>query len=277
MIQMIKVIKNPAIISLVILIVLIGGFGLKKVLSTPRGDNGSYFGKGNSFCINNICIDKAEEKYWVDNGRIRVPASEGMVKPFLTKLGELGLGELASGNKDKFASMGFSESDKTTVEMNGKKLIVGGLTERYDGTFVRPEGVDLVYRIEVILDKSNLNNFEYWQKRDITNLPVLQVTKVTVKSEKSERQWEKDKDGKWEDDKLVATAANLRAVDILGEAKPLGPQIELEIKTEGETVKFWVGKDESNKKNPIYWATSDNSFYYKISSDDFVRLTSKLK
>ncbi len=69
--------------------------------------------------------------------------------------------ETVSKNPDKFQSLGFL-NEKVILKINGKELEIGNISSDYLGTLVKIPGKEIIYKIDVIIDKNNINNSEYW-------------------------------------------------------------------------------------------------------------------
>jgi len=121
-------------------------FGVFKKTSGP------YFGKLiNKFCVNDKC-------YQADDKNLNAE----MIKATLEKWQIMKLTDVISTNKNKFAEMGITETDKIILEINGKKLEIGAVSLDYTGTMVRIPNDNKIYKLNVIIDRNHINDPKYW-------------------------------------------------------------------------------------------------------------------
>ena len=113
-----------------------------------------YFGKViNEFCVNSFCYKKDDKKL-----------NKEIIEATLKKWQTIEILDLISTNKEKFSSLGFGDN-KVILKINGKSLEIGQITADYTGTLVKKENEDKIYSINVIMDKNNISNPEYWLDR----------------------------------------------------------------------------------------------------------------
>lgn len=124
---------------------------------------GSYFGgEIGEFCVNENCYKKDDQNLYQE-----------IIQATMEKWKNIKLVDMISTNKNKFQEMGFVEP-KIILKINGKSLEIGAISSDYTGTFVKRENEDKIYKINVIMDKNNIANPQYWAKREI---PVVDSKK----------------------------------------------------------------------------------------------------
>ena len=115
-----------------------------------------YFEKAEKYCFNQTCLEQIEGKWWVDDGKTKIPADEKLAEEYQNKIEGINLEEVAVTNKENFGPLGIGDGEEVWLSVNGKKLEIGKITSSYDGTWVRPEGEEVVYRPEVVIDNGQL-------------------------------------------------------------------------------------------------------------------------
>jgi hypothetical protein len=270
--------NKPIILNLGFLLLLIGILTIlffKPWIREPKIKN--YFGDNIlGFCVNDICLGQTNNGGWqVVRGDLKAPASADLVTSLLTKLKDIKLDEEISQNKDKFADLDIGVS-QVVLEVNGKKLEIGGHNSNYDGTYVRESDKNKVYNSGIILTKTNLGDINYWINKTITNLPILQIKNITINSDNKSKEY-LPKDNKWQDQKMVEKVANLTAVKFLNNFSPVEQKkVMIDVQTENDRTRIVLGKNPLDKKTQIYWASTDEFNYYEITHDDFSLLTGKI-
>jgi len=147
-------VKFQFLLSIVLLFIVVA-YMITKFWNPFETEKEPYFGKViNEFCVNSFCYKKGDDKLNIN-----------VIEPTLEKWQTIQLLSLISTNKDKFNSLGFTDN-KVVLKINGKSLEIGQITSDYTGTLVKKENEDKVYSINVIMDKNNISNPEYWAKKN---------------------------------------------------------------------------------------------------------------
>lgn len=145
--------KLNSYLSVFILLVVLGGVLLKFGVFDKK--EGLYFGAEiNEFCVNENCYKKDDQNLYQE-----------IIQATIEKWKTIKLIDIISTNKDKFQEMGFVEP-KVILKINGKNLEIGAISSDYTGTFVKRENEDKIYKINVIMDKNNIANPQYWAKKN---------------------------------------------------------------------------------------------------------------
>lgn len=235
------------------------------------GERKFFEDKITKFCINKICINQENGKWLVETGQIKIPANQEIVDIYQKRLAEIELSEIISNNESRFAELGIGGTNLVIIEIGNKKLEVGNITYTTSGSYVREPGAKVAYRIPIILEGGNLASLGYWQNKKVTNLPIYQIKKIVIDNGKKSKVTEA-KDGKWENQKLVDKVAYLLAVKFLPDFKEQGKRMSITITTEGGETKLTLGRMKDGKRW-LYWATTDNNWYYEIAGTDYFELT----
>jgi len=271
-------INKSVFLSFLFLLLIVIVLVLKMNLWSEDGSNVTYFsGEINRFCINLLCMEKRENDWFVVGGEGVIPANNEVVDSFVKHLPEISLVETVSDNPDKFGDLGIGGEEAIILDIGGKRLEIGDNTRNYDGTFVRVENGRAVFRIGVLLTKARLSDINYWVKRTITNLSQQQVKKIMIvfRGKTYERL---PTEGKWSDEKFIERISDLKSLKYLTDFQVdnLNSVYEFLIDyDEDKLVKIKIGKRDGKEK--LYWATTDDKFYFEISEDDFNLLTAGLK
>lgn len=139
----------------IILLLIIGSYTTIKVWNPFKKTIEPYFGTDiKEFCVNTFCYKKDDEKL-----------NKEIIEATLKKWGTIQILDLISTNKEKFNSLGFTDN-KVILKINEKSLEIGEITADYTGTLVKREDEDKIYSINVIIDKNNISNPEYWAKKN---------------------------------------------------------------------------------------------------------------
>lgn len=235
----------------------------------------AYFGtKIESFCFNQECLTKKGDNWRLNKGEKEEPADNDLAESMLKKIQELAVEEIVAENSQKFAGLGFEENNKVWLEAGGKKLLLGKITDNYNGTYVQKEGEGAVYFSGSVINRSEVTTREYWRRKWVTNLPVYQTTEVRVRMGGKERVLT-PKENKWPEEALVNSAVYLKAKDFWGTKEPGKATVEIDLKAEdGKMITLKAGTAGWGK-TAKYWATADGQNYFEIEVDDFRRLTAK--
>lgn len=239
-------------IGVLILVGLIFGSKWK-----PTKKNEPFFGQINGFCVNDVCLKRELEKWWMTEGDKKVPADNEKTDQMIKQLGEIKLDTVVSKNKEREKEMGFDDFDKVVVKAVGKSLEVGTIGSDYESTLVRKAGEVTVYAVNAVWNRNSLKDANYWKNSRVTNLASYQLKTIT-----------KIRDGKETTldlkNSLVDKILHLNAVDYLA-GKPIdAPIVTYKVVTETDSVALIVGKQ---------WATTDENIYYTIAKSDFDLLT----
>jgi hypothetical protein len=269
--------KNGIVISLIVLLVVSIGLGweIKKPEIISKKIQNYFSGEIDKFCINNICVQKNGSDWMATNGKTTAPANKEITETYVKRFGEIKLENIASINQSNFAGLGIGVN-QVILEINGKKIEIGNINAYYDGTYIRePEG-KTVFEVNTVFEKEHLNSFDQWVNRTLTNLATLQTSKITMSKNGKTKEF-MPKNGQWDDSSWMDRAVHLTAINYLSGFTP-GNEIKtsLEIETDKQKVNLTLGKSIVDKKNAIYWATTDEKYYYSISTDDYNLLTGKI-
>jgi hypothetical protein len=146
--------KFQILLSIILLLIIIS-YAVIKVWNPFEEKVEPYFGgEIKEFCVNTFCYKKDDEKL-----------NKEIIEATLTRWQRIQILNLISSNKDKFDSLGFTDN-KVILTINGKSLEIGQITADYTGTLVKKENEDKVYSINVIIDKNNISNPEYWANKN---------------------------------------------------------------------------------------------------------------
>lgn len=266
------------LISLAILI--LSGIGLGWEIAKPRvgvRKNNNFFGDQiDKFCINNeACLQKNGEEWLLTAGKIVAPANSESINGYVKKIENIQFGDVISTNQDNFANLGIGMS-RVVISANGKSLEIGKINSNYDGTYVREENGKTVYNIEVVLEKSSLGNSGGWINKTITNLALLQTKKITISKNGKVREFT-PQNGIWDDPKWMGKVDSLTAVNYLQSFFPGNEtRTVIAVETENNKLTLTLGESIQIKKGALFWATTDQKYYYSISADDYHLLTGKI-
>jgi hypothetical protein len=262
-----KIIKNSWLISFAVLIILLA-IVLIKSADLKNKETSFLFTKNiDSFCLNKICLEKKNNLWMVNADSKIIPANDYLVNTYIEKFKQIKLNDLISENKDKFKDFGIDADNKLVLKIDDKKLEIGSVSNSRDETYVKEEDKNSVYKIPFVLDKNNLSQVSDWEKKDLTNLPQFQITKVTAKWGNKNKEFV-PKDNNWGNPKQIDKIAHLEIGKYLEDFKPDNLQkYEFEIETENGKTKLVVGK---------YFATLDEKYYFEISQENFNLLTGGL-
>lgn len=213
-----------------------------------------------NFCVNNLCLNKNDQTWMVNN----IPANKENVENIIEKLRRIKLETAVSENKDRFGEMGITDGNKATIDVGGKKLEIGNINSYYDGTYIKPADKDVIYDVPVLLDKNSLTSEDFWVKKSLTNVPTSQVKKILVGSQEVTNK------------KIIEKLANLNAVKYLPDNKGLAPNRTFEIVLDDKRIVMKIGWKYLDRRTRLFWATTDEKFYYEIGINDFNLLTARL-
>jgi hypothetical protein len=270
--------NQPLLISLIVLV--LAGIGLGLTITKPwlrAKKSTSFFGDQiDRFCVNDTCLQKGSDKWFIGVGTELIPADNEIVTNYVGKFENIQFGDIISANPDNFADLGIGIS-QLVISANGKSLEVGKINSNYDGTYVREANAETVYNIGLILEKNNIGNPKSWINKTITNLAILQTQKVIIEKNGKSIDFI-PKNGNWDDPKWVEKVDYLTAVDYLDRFIPGNEnQTMLTVETDSKQTTITLGMKITDKKEPIFWVTTDGKYYYSIGADDYNLLTGKIK
>ena len=265
----------PVLASFVLVVFTVVVLLVIKAVGRPRRvvDKSFFSPEITAFCVGEWCFKQDDGQWMMNVGGKEVPADEDKVGTFVKEMGQLKLGEVVSDNSESFGSMGLDDKSGIKVSSGGKELLVGDLGQDYQSTMVRRVGDNVAFLVPVVWNKLNLSNQKYWEKYRVTNLPLYQVTKVTVKKPKS-TVVVTAKDGKWPDDAWINRLCHLETVGYLDKEIDISkPAMEAEVEYGPDRTTLKLGSVRQ-MSGYFYWATSDGRYFFEISKADFDLLTS---
>lgn len=257
--------KNKVLFFSFVLVVMVGlAVGYKERKKNKTTAEKWVEGAIDGFCVNDICVEKTAEEWLVKEGAVEIPAEDEMVEVTVSRMEDIVLDQIVSENKEKFIDLGIGE-EEVVLHVNGQKLELGSISQKYDGTYVKPEGGEVVYKVKMVLDKNSWSQADYWQKKVLTNLPKLQIKKVVI--EKGEKKQEIS-----EDEELMTAVSYIGLGQYLFDFKAGEEECRFVIETEGEVKEFLVGMKREEGQN-IYWASEKGKHFFEIDKELFDLLT----
>ena len=249
-------------------LVVLGGMGWlagRAVTGKKKNEVRPFFGdKVGDFCVNKTCVAMIDGRWMVEENGKKVPADKEVVEDYGKRLAGLKLGELVSENPKKAEELGFGP-EKTVIEGNMKRLEVGKVAAGWDGTLVREENGDKVYKVKTMLEGQEMEKGDFWKQKYLTNLSKYQIKKIIV-----------EKDGKkWDGEKLVDKISFLAAGEYLPDYQQGGVVYRLTVETENGKITVVTGKKTLSWNKFQYWATADEKDYFEVTKEDFEVLTGK--
>ncbi|OGL52703.1 hypothetical protein A3K55_01780 [Candidatus Shapirobacteria bacterium RBG_13_44_7] len=261
--------RNPVVIS-GFLVLLLGLVVVVKEGRWKKEEVGVFFPTTiEKFCLNQVCLYQENQRWMVNDGKIVAPGNKETIEGIIERLREIKLTEMVSNNPDRFGDLGIGGEEKIILTVGEKKLEIGELSTDYSGTYVREEGGGVVYKISAYLDGENWAGRDYWEEKMMTNLAVGKIKKVTIVMGKKERFFEA-KEGKWANERWINKVASLAAEKFLNDFNPEKSLVAtIKIESEGENINLSLGR----LKN-VYWASTEEKYFFQISRSDFDLLTS---
>jgi hypothetical protein len=229
----------------------------------------------NKFCINDFCLEKKNDSWELVLGTVVLPADQELADTFSKRFTDIKLAELVSNNPDRFAELGIGTSSMTVLSIDNVKLEIGKIDSNYDGTYVRVQGEDKIYDIKVTLDSTVMRNFDYWQRKYITKLPVDQVRSVTLAHVNNKKEFT-PLNSKWNDEAWINKLANLTTLGFIGSTEVANDLYQITIKLDNDYQIIDLGVDMRDPSKYKYFASTDSSHYWEISKPDFSLLTGKI-
>lgn len=255
---------NPVWVSAGLLI-LVGVVAISvKIIQTPKkAVTKPYFPtKIDSFCINKWCFGRDESVWLMDIDGQKVPADGDKVESFIKEIGLLRLESVVSNNPESFDGLGLGDKNGVRVRAGDKEIIVGNLGQDYQSTMVRIPGASEAYLAEVVWNQMNLLNEKYWEKYRVTNLPSLQIVKITVNGKELKAT-----------DEVKNRLTHLEASSyISSKIEKIVNRFDYVIEDEKEKTSLSIGRGKLGSR-VIYWATTDEKYYFEINKSDFTLLT----
>lgn len=270
-----KLTLNPRLAGL-LPIVLLGAFVVWQSQKSSRSVVAkNFFDSGiNQFCLDSVCVRSKDNNWLVEADGKTYLADKDLAENYARKIGEVQLTMPVSENMEKFKEFGFGGSE-VKLSAGEKELLLGRISDNFDGVYVMEEGGDKVYLSKITLNGSSMKEADYWKRKYVTNLPLYQIKKVVVKKGQKSKEMVK-KDEKWENEALVEKAAHLQSVKQLEDFEANTADTVMEIETEQEKVLLMTGKKQGERRSFTYWATTDNKYYFEINKKDYDLLTEKI-
>gem|GEM_PF-2767178 len=228
---------------------------------TNRGEgvNKPYFeGEINKFCINENCVEKDGDRWWLRIGEIKQPALKETTENYVKKLSQLTIGKVVSDNKSKELLYGFGEP-KVEIAVNSKSILLGKIDTNYTFSYVKLPNSDKVYQTNLILDNKSfadmtVTKIEPNKINEIKATNGIIETKINIK-----------------DKVFVEKIANLNGVKYL-------PSIDIQ---KAKAVKIVINNGEYNliigQIDKVYFATANEKDYFEIESKDYFALRAKIR
>ncbi len=266
---------NPISLSLLVILLMVGAVLIKSGKLSKEDVGGSYFENDISrFCVKDLCLNKINEAWFVEQGDQLIPAESENVEITVGRFGEINLSEIVSENKEKFSLLGIGDDSQIYLTINEKTLELGNIENSYSGTYVREKDGGQVYKVPLVLDKNNLSDPSYWIQKNITNLPIYQINKVTVSGDKINKEFVPDEGEKWANETWIERLSHLKSVGFL--KKEEGETVfdlEYKIQTGGEENRLFVRRVGLGRRRYQYQASRDKQYIFEISKEDFDLLT----
>lgn len=117
----------------------------------------------NKFCVNDFCVEKENDRWFVQEGEEKNEARERAVEVYLKKFESMDLADLVSTTGDKIEEYGFNDDKKTILTIDDKKIEIGNIGGSFDQTYIREENDNKVYTSDVSIDKSLIREKSFWQ------------------------------------------------------------------------------------------------------------------
>jgi len=258
--------KNKIVfLSFVLVVTVTLAVGYKKWRKEKVVDEKWVKGTINGFCINDVCVEKVADEWLVMEARVKIPAESEVVEATVLRLKDIILDEMASENEERFDDLGIGQEEAVFLQINEQKLELGSISRKYDGTYVRPEGLEVVYKIKAILDKSSWSKTEYWRKKILTNLPKLQIKKIII--ERGEKRQEIS-----EDEELITAVSYIELGQYLANFEPGEEKYYFRVETEGDSKEFLLGMERKDGED-VYWASENGKYFFEIDQKLFDLLT----
>ena len=112
-----------------------------------------FTGEISTICVNDYCAKKDDPKI-----------NQEIFSLSKDRWKNIKVLDLIAENTDKFESLGFNNNSKVILKINNKELELGNITSDWSGTLVKIN--NKIYKINVVIDKNNVNRSYYWEKHD---------------------------------------------------------------------------------------------------------------
>jgi hypothetical protein len=261
--------KNPIIVSLVIVIILITLIAWRAISANKGKEIGNFLDtQANEACINDYCL-KLEDRWYIQNEGNRIPGDKAVIEKFLTELNSIKLDNLVSVNENNFNNFELSDN-QMVVNVNGRRLEVGKISSEGNMTYIKVD--NRVYKIDKVFDKKAMASTDFWKETRPFGVMEKEMVRV-VKTRAKEIKTYEAKEGVWPElvSKVVQISGKLKE-----EKDPKGitktAEWEFENK-DGGKVKFEIGEYWKNRWER-WWTVKDyQGNIYEISKFDFDLLT----
>ena len=155
--------KN-VLLSFVLIFCLVIFIFLKSGLFDRKENNIFTNNEIDKFCINNYCLEKNNNVWFVVEGNNKDEAKVEMIKIYLDKFKKISTDDLISTNPSKLNSFGLGDNEKLIMKIDNKKIEIGNVGGSFDQTYFRKENENTVYLTKVTIDKNLIMNIDYWKK-----------------------------------------------------------------------------------------------------------------
>lgn len=248
--------KSNLIVGLLVLVCFIG---LMWIINERETAEKPYFeGEINKFCIDDKCVERDGDKWWLRTGEVKQPALKETTENYVKKLSQLTIGKVVSENKSKEYLYGFDEQ-KVQITVNSKTIMLGKIDNNYTFSYVKLPNSDKVYQTNLILDNKSfadmaVTNIDPEEIREIKATNGIKETIINVG-----------------DKVFVEKIANLTGINYL-------PTVDIQ---KAKAVKIIINNGENNliigQIDKIYFATANEKDYFEIESKDYFALRSKIR
>ena len=154
--------KRNILLSTILIGCLLLAILIKIGMFDKKGDRKIFTGKIDKFCINDYCVEKDGDRWWVVKDGNKKEAAPTVVQYYTDQFGKMNLAELVSENPNKLKDYGFNGDKKMILEINDKKVEIGSVGGSFTQTYVRNEKSSRVYTSDVTLDKNTISEMTYW-------------------------------------------------------------------------------------------------------------------
>lgn len=247
---------------------LVAYFMVPKLVTRPTAN--WIEGEIGNFCINNVCLTKTDDKWWVEIDSKKVPADTSTVNNFVDDLKRIKLERIVSVNSEKLTEFGFDSTAPTELKVNNQSLLIGDQNSAMDGTYVKKSRENEVYEIETTLVKDKMATPDFWINKKVTEIPVLSIRKIELNNGDKSIEIPTD-------DKIVTTLASVEATSYIDKPTDTTPVDTYKITTENGEISLFLGMEKQEDGKSIYWASSGDNDYYAIDKKVYDLLTAKAK
>jgi len=268
--------KTSILVTISFLLLLLSSIGLYFIKTNPLSQKKtvsllSSHQNIDNFCLAENCFTKNGDLWFINQ---TIPADSNQVNNFLSKCLQTSLDNVFSNNPDNFNALAISDDlaipftiDNSTYQLSSKLI-------NLSYNLIKLTDQDIVYKIDFLIDPSDLESVDYWLVKYLQNIPQYQITTLQIASQSQTKSYQKDSKD-WPQDEILSTIAYLPAGQFLGQTKPETDTDYQLISTVEDGSQSVLTLAKSNQE--IYWASNDNHLYYQIDKSDFDKLTSLLK